>query len=532
MPEPIAWLLVGEPVDKLPAGIKTEYFLNDQAALTAVENNQQPVVVLCYSQFFNHLYQQNIRAELPYDLIHAGLKALPSENMKTPLFSNLNWHLLDPFSALESASWKATPHVCFLRPSVVRALGGFDNAYDSPTMKLMDFAHRLLRNGGRLLYCPEWLPTNLETQNQAAIQLDDELLFIRRRLGGRFSAWYAAMARGIAKKQLKKSLRAAWAAEKSTRKFVLPPRVRLEANNTRLLAPTKRQRVTTITAVIPTLNRYEYLPQAIDSLLSQSTPPVQIVIVDQTPEEKRQPALYQKYDQQIVDVIYLDEAGQSLARNAAIQAAVGDWCLFFDDDSEAWDNMITAHIQAIEHSGAVAATGVSLAPWKNRDYIPEGFRHYHLANVLDTGNSLVKKSALYDVGGFDRAFDKGSGADNDLGTRLHLHGFEIIFNPQAIRTHYKATQGGLRTHGAWWRHQSARKAPFPPPTQIYTIRQYYPRPCWPALYFLFYLRAKRHHSLWGLMGLWLTLPWKLPRSLRAADRLKTNRELEKRVPQT
>jgi GT2 family glycosyltransferase len=301
-----------------------------------------------------------------------------------------------------------------------------------------------------------------------------------------------------------------------------PAKVSLESTEVRLLANEKRQAVTSVTAVIPTLNRYDYLPKAIDSLLNQSPPPQQIIVVDQTTVEQRQLDLYVQYEDEPVEVIFLDQAGQSLARNAALRAAKSEWILFFDDDSVAWEGLIAEHIKTIECSGAQASTGVSLAPWKNKSHIPQGFQHYHLTNVLDTGNSLVQRAAIYHVGGLDRAFDKGSGADNDLGTRLHIGGYEIVFNPQAIRTHHKALKGGLRTHGAWWRQKSETWAPFPPPTQVYTVRQFYPKTHWIALYLLFYFRARRHHSVSAMLWLWLALPWKLAQALRVANQLKTN----------
>ena len=68
--------------------------------------------------------------------------------------------------------------------------------------------------------------------------------------------------------------------------------------------------------------------------------------------------------------------------------ARNDWCLLFDDDSEAWDGAIAAHVHAMEHSDAACSTGVSLAPWKTREHIPERYRRARISDVLDTGNCL------------------------------------------------------------------------------------------------------------------------------------------------
>jgi GT2 family glycosyltransferase len=140
--------------------------------------------------------------------------------------------------------------------------------------------------------------------------------------------------------------------------------------------------------------------------------------------------------------------------------------------------------------------------------------------VLATGNSLIVKSALVEIGGLDLAFDRGPGADHDLGVRLYLSGHEIVFTPLAIQTHYKAPAGGMRVHGVWWRSRTAFWAPFPPATQIYTARRYYPRRNWSALYLLMFVHARRHHTAAELVWLLVSAPWRLVRAIAAAGRLR------------
>jgi GT2 family glycosyltransferase len=241
--------------------------------------------------------------------------------------------------------------------------------------------------------------------------------------------------------------------------------------------------------------------------------------VDQTPQEMRRSEIYEQFKESNVRVIFLDRAGQSNARNVGIKATSGDWCLLFEDDAVAWDDMVKQHVRAVEYTGAAASTGISLAPWKTREHIPREIRHLHLSDVLATGNSLVRRDALMDVGGLDCAFDRGSGADHDLGVRLYLSGHEIVFNPLAIETHYKAATGGMRTFGAWWRNQATFWGAYPPPTQIYTIRKYYQRKFWKSLYLLLFIHAAGRLKGLELGWLWMTGVWKFKKSLSAARNL-------------
>jgi GT2 family glycosyltransferase len=293
-----------------------------------------------------------------------------------------------------------------------------------------------------------------------------------------------------------------------------------------LISESKRQIVSTITAIIPTLNRYDYVQQSIRSLLKQNPPPDEIIVVDQTAEARRRPEVYAPFEGRGFRVIYQDRPGQSTSRNEAIRQATGDWCLLWEDDTEAWDDLLEQHVKAIEYSGADASTGVSLAPWKTVDYIPGAKRHMQIADVFATGNSLVRRSALLEVGGLDNAFNRGSGADHDLGVRLYLSGKEIIYNPRAVETHHKAVTGGMRTYGAWWRNSGTWLSPFPPPTQVYTVRRYYPRAFRLPLYLLHYWTATKKHKSFELFWLWFSTPWKLWRAMRAADKLHTEFGLE------
>lgn len=225
----------------------------------------------------------------------------------------------------------------------------------------------------------------------------------------------------------------------------------------------------------PTLNRYAYLKKAIYSLLNNPVPPSEIVVVDQSPENTRPADYYDEFDPRVVKVHFLKQAGQSTARNYAIRQSNQDWIYFFDDDSEAWEDTIVEHIRLLEYSVADVSTGVSLAPWKDRSYIGDEISFYHVASVLDTGNCMMRRSLVEQVGLFDPAFDKGSGADDNLGKRLFLSGACIVFNPSAIRTHHKAPMGGLRQHGAWWKNKGTYFGPFPLPTDSYDFARFYPR---------------------------------------------------------
>jgi glycosyltransferase involved in cell wall biosynthesis len=485
-------------------------------ALQSFASTEADWLILASDEIFEQAWQELQELHFwNYDVIHVGL-ALGAESA----FQNLqnlvlNWFFLNPSHARPATSWKATSHFVAIRPAILKELGGIDLAYTDETARLMDAVYRILTTGGRVISMP------LGGAHENSFLPFDSVnnwIFCLRHFGF-FLSLYGVFLDIFQNLSPIASIQKFWQALNRIRRIKAP-----KATYARGLSVSRGQaapqtRIGSISAIIPTLNRYEYLPQAIDSLLQQSRPPDEIIVVDQSPLEKRKTELYEAYASKI-KLVFLDTAGQSTARNAGLEAATGDWILFFDDDSLAWEDMIEQHILAVENFDVSISTGVTLAPWKDKTHLPAKLQHFHIPHVLDTGNSFVRKDLLASVGGFDKAFDKGSGADNDLGTRLFLMGEEILFNPKAIRTHYKASSGGLRTYGAWWPGKSDPWKPFPQPTQVYTVQKYYQKPSWFPLYLSFYILSKRRYSWFSYFLLWIGIFWKLPMAIHQAKQLK------------
>src|SRR5262245_4037064 len=89
-----------------------------------------------------------------------------------------------------------------------------------------------------------------------------------------------------------------------------------------------------ISCVIPTMNRGEVLCSTVEMLLSQSAPPYEVIIVDQTPEHNESVRSRLKAWQEKGEIKWLaqSEANASKARNTGALTASGDVVLFLDDD--------------------------------------------------------------------------------------------------------------------------------------------------------------------------------------------------------
>ena len=88
-----------------------------------------------------------------------------------------------------------------------------------------------------------------------------------------------------------------------------------------------------ITVVIPTFNRYDFLKRAIESVLAQSYPPKEIIVVDDGSSDATSQI---KKDFEFIKYIYQENSGVSSARNKGIQNATYPWIAFLDDD-DTWE---------------------------------------------------------------------------------------------------------------------------------------------------------------------------------------------------
>ena len=104
--------------------------------------------------------------------------------------------------------------------------------------------------------------------------------------------------------------------------------------------------MTTISIIIPTYNRAHTLKRALDSVLAQTRPADEIIVVDDGSTDLTEQLIKQNYPQ----VIYIKQANQgvSAARNTAIKIAKGEWLALLDSDDEWLPNKLEAQLALLE----------------------------------------------------------------------------------------------------------------------------------------------------------------------------------------
>jgi glycosyltransferase involved in cell wall biosynthesis len=101
-----------------------------------------------------------------------------------------------------------------------------------------------------------------------------------------------------------------------------------------------------ISVIIPTHNRAHTVSLAIESVLKQSLPPAEIIIVDDGSTDETSALIQDEFP----DCHYLHQQNQgvSSARNRGITAASGEWLAFLDSDDEWMPNKLAMQASALK----------------------------------------------------------------------------------------------------------------------------------------------------------------------------------------
>ena len=105
--------------------------------------------------------------------------------------------------------------------------------------------------------------------------------------------------------------------------------------------------MTAISVIIPSYNRAHTLKRALDSVLRQTRPADEIIVVDDGSTDNTEQLIQQQYPQ----VIYVKQTNQgvSAARNRAIETASGEWLALLDSDDEWLPNKLATQLALLEH---------------------------------------------------------------------------------------------------------------------------------------------------------------------------------------
>lgn len=208
-----------------------------------------------------------------------------------------------------------------------------------------------------------------------------------------------------------------------------------------------------ITVLIPTFNRAEYIAECLDSILSQTLPAFQVIVVNDGSTDRTRHILEPYMDR--IDYFETNQIGKPSAINHGLERVKGDYLWIFDDDDVALSDALERFVEPLEqmpqhgfsHSTFFVTAnelnnnriGKVLYELKIPDLEKRGFLIPLLENNFLGGAALFARTSCYKaVGLFDPRLLRSQ--DYEMAIRL-AERFTGVRVPGSATFHYRQHDG-------------------------------------------------------------------------------------------
>ena len=214
-----------------------------------------------------------------------------------------------------------------------------------------------------------------------------------------------------------------------------------------------------ISVVIPAYNAEKTIGRAIESVLSQTRPADEVIVVDDGSTDVTAEVV-RLYGDKVV-LIQQENAGASVARNTGINAAKGNWIAFLDGDDEwlpeklqlqlahlqkhpdlAWtmSNYFTCFCDA-EHSKTVFDKSRSEVLLAGREYYEDYFDAYKAGASGNTNTMLIRKDVLLEAGLFRSGQSRMN--DEDMWFRIAYRYPRVGYLTMPLAIYHRGVPGSI-----------------------------------------------------------------------------------------
>lgn len=205
---------------------------------------------------------------------------------------------------------------------------------------------------------------------------------------------------------------------------------------------------------MPCFNSEEYVTGAVESVLRQTYPHVELIVVDDGSSDRSRDIL-RSYGSRII-LIEQQNKGPYPARNRGIREARGEFVAFLDaDDYWSPDFLTKMHKALTDANAALAYCG-----WQNvgegapggQPYIPPKYEEYDIVKAFLKGcpwpihAALVRRDIIEKLGGFSERYQ--TSMDYDLWIRLSSITQNILLVP-AVLSFYRWHDAGQISSIKW-----------------------------------------------------------------------------------
>lgn len=224
----------------------------------------------------------------------------------------------------------------------------------------------------------------------------------------------------------------------------------------------------TMDVIIPTIGRKDYLYDVLKDLAQQTHLPINVIVVEQNPQQDSVSELDYIHNEIwpfVIKHTFTHQAGACNARNLALNQVESEWVFLNDDDNRFESDLIEKVFKNIEQYGILSLTTAYLQVNERKHNL-----NIHQSCIFGSGNSFLKADLLKKVS-FDKNLEFGYGEDTDFGLQLRNLGVDVISFPEISILHLKAPIGGFRIKPTFtWSKEEIQ--PKPSPTIMYVKLKY------------------------------------------------------------
>jgi glycosyltransferase involved in cell wall biosynthesis len=247
-----------------------------------------------------------------------------------------------------------------------------------------------------------------------------------------------------------------------------------------------------ISTIITLYNKAPYIGRALHSVLDQTVPCQEIIVVDDGSTDQGAKVV-QAFEDTRIKLIRQQNQGVNRARNQGLAAARGDLIAFLDADDEWRPQFLETIIrltQKFPHAGAFATNYHTVGPgprvkWCPASVLPDGQREGLIENYFRVGrhapvhNSAVAmpKRVLQELSGF---LEVALGGDVELFLRVALR-FPIAWSREILAVYYQDVPQQITGTSRTWQPveppvsrtaRAALAAGLLPPDRAADLREY------------------------------------------------------------
>ena len=171
-----------------------------------------------------------------------------------------------------------------------------------------------------------------------------------------------------------------------------------------------------ISVVLPTYNRASTLLRAVNSVLNQTYPNLELIIVDDASNDETSNLIKNISDQRLKYIKHPEQRGAGTARNSGIEIAQGEYIAFQDSDDEWLPTKLEEQLKLFntnKNIGAVFSTYLKVSE-RNKELVPAKLsaemwgdihRNILFSSWIGTPTLMVKSDLIKSIAGFDQGLE-------------------------------------------------------------------------------------------------------------------------------